>query len=129
MTNNECEEEFNRELRTIRNILVFLQILFFLLWCFPNSSDIYQDPWSSGEVFVPTFIIVSVYGVKYLCCFFVTTRDYQPPPTLTIHNKELIKSLNQTANSIDYTNNYNNDNNDNNDNSSYDYSYDESVTV
>ena len=121
MTNNECEEEFNRELRTIRNILVFLQILFFLLWCFPNSSDIYQDPWSSSEVFIPTFIIVSVYGVKYLCCFFVTTRDYQPPPTPPIYNNELIKSLNQAANSIDY--------NKNNDDCDVSYNNNESVTI
>ena len=128
MRNDECEEEVKREETNFRNLLICLQILFFLLWCFPNSSDIYQNPWSSSEVFIPTFIIISFCGVKYFCCIFIIKRDYDPP--LPIHNNLLRKSLIETTNSIEYTNNYNNDNNDNNnDNSSYDYSYDESVTV
>ena len=107
MTNNECEESFNSDQRNLRNVLIFLQMLFFLLWRIPNSSDIYKEPWHGTEVFVPTFIIVSIYGIKYLCCFFVSTRDYQPPPVLPIHNhnNELKISLNETANSIDYDNN------------------------
>ena len=118
MSNDECEEELKREETNFRNLLICLQILFFLLWCFPNSSDIYQNHWSSSKVFIPTFIIISFCGVKYLFCIFIIKRDYKP--SFTIHNNLLINSLIGTINSIEYTNN---------DNSDHDYSYYEIVAV
>lgn len=87
MTNNECEEECNRDQRSMRNFLIILQIIFFFLRIIPNKSDVYKN-WSLVKVFIPSLIGGSIYCIYIIFCCVAVSTNYEPPL-----NKELHKSL------------------------------------
>ena len=98
MTETECEEECKRDQRNFRNFLLILQFIFFILRIIPNDSDIYKNPWSWGEVFIPGIIGVSIYSLYILFCCYASTANYEPPPQ--INNQELQNSLTNDKSTI-----------------------------